>query len=138
MQALAKLRQTVPGWAAIVVVAAAALISGWSAWRRATAVPIPRERTGADFVVRWTCDQGHAFETNGAPGAKSCPTCGGDAYPTFTCTCTNPKCGHVRIMQLRYNEEVRADTMRWRPDGDWQPYEFPPPCPKCGSPMRPG
>lgn len=131
------LNPRVPMWMAGAALFIALAVGVWLGWRRATKAPVPYERTGADFVVRWTCDQGHAFEANGAPGAKKCPTCGGDAYPTFTCTCTNPRCGHVTTMQLRYNEEVKADTMRWRPDGHWQPYDFPPPCPQCASPMRP-
>ncbi len=125
-------------WTALLVIVAVAAVSSWLAWKRSTKVVVPVQRTAADFVVRWTCDQGHSFEANGAPGSKPCPTCGGEAYATFGCVCQNRACGYVAEMQLRYNEQVETDAMRWRPKGEWQPYEFPPKCPKCGGPMRPG
>jgi hypothetical protein len=130
--------QRVPVWVGLPVILAVIAVTTWLVWNKATAVPKPYERTGADFVVRWTCDKGHSFDANGAPGSKPCPTCGGPAYATFGCGCTNGACGYGAQMQLRYDAKCEPEAMRWRPTGDWQPYIFPPKCPKCGQAMRPG
>lgn len=124
---------------ALAAIALAAIATAaWFAFRRATDVPKPYERSVAEFTVRWTCDQGHAADAPGAAGPRPCPSCGRDSFATFGCACTNPACANVATMQLRYSDKLEIDAMRWRPAGEWQPYEFPPKCPKCGNPMRPG
>ncbi|MBI5864118.1 MAG: hypothetical protein HZB38_06390 [Planctomycetes bacterium] len=123
------------GAIALVAVAAGVL---WYSARKTTTTPKPRERTAADFIVAWECDKGHRTEAPGAPGARPCPTCGGESFATFTCSCTDGACGNTATMQLRYDEQSLPDDMRWRPKGDWIKYEFPPKCPKCGHDMRPG
>ena len=121
-------------------VTALLIVAAWAVWYsvgRAMSTPVPRERTGADFSVNWKCDRGHAVEGPGAAGAKLCATCGGAMYATLTCTCSNGACGKVAIMQLRYDEQVLPAEMRWRPDGGWTKYSFPPKCTACGKAMRP-
>src|SRR5262249_54571108 len=122
------------GAGALLVAAAWAL---WYSLERTMRTPVPRERTGADFVVTWKCDQGHAIEGAGGAGAKRCPTCGGEMYATLNCTCTNPACGNAAVMQLRYDANVLPAEMRWRPAGEWKKYSFPPICVNCGKAMRP-
>src|SRR5262245_58002554 len=122
------------GMGALLIAAAWGL---WYSLNRTTRPPIPRERTAAEFVVTWKCDQGHAIDEPGAAGAKRCATCGGEMYATLTCACTNAACGRVATMQLRYDERVLPAEMRWRPDGGWTKYVFPPMCAACGKAMRP-
>ena len=125
------------GIALLVIVGVVAGVS-WFVWQQAMRAPQPVERSAADFVVRWTCDKGHAFDAAGAPGSQPCPTCGGPAYASFGCGCTSGACGYGAQMQLRYDDKCEPEAMRWRPAGEWVPYVFPPKCPKCGQAMRPG
>ncbi len=134
----AKAPKHVPLWVSVLAIAGLAAGASWFVWTKATEAPKPFERTAADFDVTWTCDRGHSFVDKGAPGSKPCPTCGGPAYASFGCACQNGACGYTAQMQLRYNDKCETEAMRWRPSGEWQPYIFPPKCPKCGGPMRPG
>lgn len=116
---------------------AAAAGALWYSLDRTTRTPAPRERSAAEFVVTWKCDQGHAADGPGAAGAKPCATCGGEMFATFVCTCTNAACGKSAAMQLRYDASVLPAEMRWRPGGEWVKYNFPPTCGTCGKAMRP-
>lgn len=122
----------------VILLLAGATGALWYSLDRTTQAPVPRERTGADFIVTWKCDQGHAIDAPGATGARQCATCGGEMYATLTCSCSNETCGKTAVMQLRYDAQVLPAEMRWRPAGEWKKYDFPPRCPGCGKAMRPG
>jgi hypothetical protein len=122
------------GALALLAVAAGAL---WYSLDRTSRTPVPRERSAAEFVVTWKCDQGHAIDGPGATGARTCAICGGEMFATFVCTCTNAACGKTATMQLRYDATVLPAKMRWRSGGKWTQYSFPPMCPACGKAMRP-
>ncbi|MEP0845691.1 MAG: hypothetical protein HRF50_02595 [Phycisphaerae bacterium] len=133
-----KVNPRIPGWMVLLAVLGAVAGAAWWSWQRTEQQRVPVQRSGFDFIVQWSCEKGHAFSERGAAGAKPCPTCGGECFPTFSAFCTGAGCGKQDRFQLRYDDKGKIAGFRWGLGGEWQAYVFPPKCRACGAVMRPG